>query len=504
MLITNPIIRGFYPDPSVCKANGKYYMVCSSMQYFPGVPLFESEDLLHWTQIGHCLTRPSQINLHQINSSGGVFAPTIRYQDGTFYMVTTNDTFHKNFYVSTSDIYGEWSEPVFVDQGGIDPSLYFENGKTYFMSNGSDEAGDGCIFQCEIDIWTGQRLTDSCPIWKGSGGRYLESPHLYHFGDWYYIMAAEGGTEYGHMITYARGSSPYGPFTPYSKNPVLTNRNLGGHQSLIQGIGHGDLIQDEDGNTFLVCLGFRQSGTWVPYHHLGREVFLVPVYWNDNGWFEAGVNGIVKETMDMTIKASSFVPKDYSASLPIMKADPYRWCYLRHPHMEDYQILEDKILLRGTSITLDQADSPTFLGIRQSDFNTELSVTVSCASGEAGVTYYMDENHHYEIAVMSDDQSQQIILRLCVGDVRSIINRVTLPMRNQAVTLRVHSDALSYSFCYEAEETPILLGKAQSKYLSSEVAGGFTGTIMALYAVNAKDTSDTWAEFTDFIWKQRR
>lgn len=120
MRYSNPVVKGFYPDPSVCSANGKYYMVCSSFQYFPGVPLFESEDLVNWEQIGHVLTRKSQVMLEGINSSGGVFAPTIRYNDGRFYMVTTNDTTHQNFYVYTDDIYGEWSEPVYVEQDGID------------------------------------------------------------------------------------------------------------------------------------------------------------------------------------------------------------------------------------------------------------------------------------------------------------------------------------------------------------------------------------------------
>ena len=140
-------------------------MVCSSFEYFPGVPLFESEDLVHWTQIGHCLTRSTQVDLERINSSGGVFAPTIRYHEGRFYMVTTNDTYHKNFYVYTDDIYGEWSEPVFVDQGGIDPSLFFEDGKAYFMSNGSDEDGKGCIFQCASVPYRGMVLHHCCRGW---------------------------------------------------------------------------------------------------------------------------------------------------------------------------------------------------------------------------------------------------------------------------------------------------------------------------------------------------
>lgn len=148
MKVQNPIVKGFYPDPSVCEANGKYYLACSSFQFFPGVPIFESEDLVNWRQVGHCLTKLSQIELHGVPSSGGVFAPTLRYHDGRFYMVTNNNTFNKNFYVWTEDITGDWSEAIFVDQGGIDPSLLFDDGKVYFTSNGNDEQGNPAVFQC--------------------------------------------------------------------------------------------------------------------------------------------------------------------------------------------------------------------------------------------------------------------------------------------------------------------------------------------------------------------
>ena len=141
MIYHNPVLKGFYPDPSVCCANGMYYMVCSSFQYFPGVPLFESKDLVNWSQIGHVLTRPSQVALEQVPSSGGVFAPTIRHLNGRFYMVTTNASTGENFYVYTDDIHGAWSDPVTVAQDGIDPSLYFEAGNAYFMSNGTDADG---------------------------------------------------------------------------------------------------------------------------------------------------------------------------------------------------------------------------------------------------------------------------------------------------------------------------------------------------------------------------
>lgn len=504
MKVNNPIIRGFYPDPSVCKANGKYYMVCSSFEYFPGVPLFESEDLINWKQIGHCLTRKTQVDLHEINSSGGVFAPTIRYNNGRFYMVTTNDTYHKNFYVYTDNIYGEWSEPVFVEQDGIDPSLFFEDGKTYFMSNGSDpEDNNGCIFQCEIDAVTGKKLTESRPVWKGSGGRYLESPHLYHFGEWYYIMAAEGGTEYGHMVTYARARSLYGPFEQYPSNPVLTNRNLGGHQSTIQGIGHADLVQDDKGNTFMFCLGFRQIGMWQPFHHLGREVFIVPVHWNKDGWFTAGVDGIVCKEMELDIDAA---PCDYNGkynvSLDKMDAGSLRWCHLREYKEENYKFADGCLNLKGVKAGLSDISAPTFAGIRQSEFNTVLNVNVKSDAKEAGITFYMCEKHHYDLAVCNNNGKKTVILRLCIGDATQIVKEEEFAQDSEEASFRVVSTNEDYSFYAKCGGEEVFMGKAGTKYLSSEVAGGFTGTVMAMYAVNKDDNEDKWAVFSGLYWEQ--
>lgn len=504
MKVTNPIIRGFYPDPSVCKADGKYYMVCSSFEYFPGVPLFESEDLINWKQIGHCLTRKTQVDLHEIDSSGGVFAPTIRYNNGRFYMVTTNDTYHKNFYVYTDNIYGEWSEPVFVEQDGIDPSLFFEDGKTYFMSNGSDPAdNNGCIFQCEIDAATGKKLTESRPVWKGSGGRYLESPHLYHFGEWYYIMAAEGGTEYGHMVTYARAKSPYGPFGQYPDNPVLTNRNLGGHQSTIQGIGHGDLVQDDKGNTFMFCLGFRQTGMWQPFHHLGREVFIVPVHWNEDGWFTAGMDGIVCKEMELDIDAKPCnCDGKYNVSLDKMDANSLRWCHLREYKEENYKFADGCLSLRGVKASLSDISAPTFAGIRQSEFNTVLNVNVKSDAEEAGITFYLCEKHHYDLAVCNNNGRKSVILRLCIGDATQIVKEEEFVQGSEEASFRVVSTNEDYSFYAKCGGEEVFMGKAGTKYLSSEVAGGFTGTVMAMYAVNKNDNGDKWAVFSGLNWEQ--
>lgn len=499
MKIQNPIIRGFYPDPSICKAEGKYYIACSSFQYFPGVPVFESEDLVNWKQIGYCLTRNNQVELHQVPSSGGVFAPTLRYHDGIFYMVTNNNTYNKNFYIFTKDICGEWSDPIFVDQEGIDPSLLFDNGKVYFTSNGTGPDGNPCILQCEIDVETGEKLTESIPVWGGNGGRYLESPHLYHIGGWYYLMAAEGGTEYGHMITYARSREPFGPFESFAGNPVLTNRNLGGNQSIIQGIGHGDLIEDEKGNYFIVCLGFRQIGEWQPYHHLGREVYLAPVYWQEDGWFTAGEKGIVTEWLDADIAADS--PKEglYDIFPEDMNPENPRWCYLRDYHRGNYRFESGVLKLKGTEITLDEADTPTFMGIRQSEFDTQLKVTIGGNAGEAGITFYMDEDQHYDLAVIRTGSVSKAVLRVTVGDVHGILKEIELPEDSGEVRLEADSDSLKYYFYLRDGKERVFLGNARTKYLSSEVAGSFTGVVMGLYAV---DEQGNQAEFKDLSWKQ--
>lgn len=194
MRYNNPIIPGFYPDPSICKADGRYYMVCSSFQYFPGVPLFESRDLVNWTQIGHVLTRESQLPLKGAGSDGGIYAPTIRFHEGRFYMVTTNISGMGNFYVWTDDIYGEWSEPVKVQQGGIDPSLYFEDGRAYFMSNGDDDQGVSGVTQCEIDIETGEKKSPSVRL---AGDRGKVSGVSSSLQDKWAVLPDGGGGRHG-------------------------------------------------------------------------------------------------------------------------------------------------------------------------------------------------------------------------------------------------------------------------------------------------------------------
>lgn len=482
MKYENPVLRGFYPDPSVCFVDGVYYMVCSSFHYFPGVPLFESRDLVNWTQIGHVLTRPSQIALADARSSGGVFAATIRYNNGRFYMTTTNTTTNQNFYVWTDDIRGQWSDPVYVEQDGIDPSLYFEGDKCFFTGTGLDDFGENGIIQSQIDITTGKKLTKSRCIWKGTGGRFVEGPHIYKIGDWYYLLASEGGTEYGHMLTLARARDIWGPYESCPHNPILTNRNRA--PFTIQAIGHGELLTGPDGNLYMVTLGIRQISIWMPFHHLGREVFLTPAYQTQDGWFTCGTDGTTVESYDVPLPGSQQRKQKWTFENTRWDTD---WCFLRHPDPACYDLQQDRAILHGTEVSLNEAASPTFVGLRQRDFCGTVTCKVQLDGGLAGLSTYMTEQEHYDLGIRAGEQGYEAFLRLCIGESNCVAK--TLPLADDHVQLEIRMEEQRYHFYADG----VYLGSAQTKYLSSEVATGFTGVMLGLWA-EGKNT----AQFTGF------
>ena len=463
----NPVLRGFYPDPSVCQVDGVYYMVCSSFQYFPGVPLFESRDLVNWKQLGHVLTRPNQVALETVGSSGGVFAPTIRYYRGRFYMTTTNNSTGQNFYVWTEDIRGAWSDPIYVDQDGIDPSLYFEDDKAYFMSNGHDDAGVSGIVQCRIDLATGEKLSPSRCLWQGTGGRFLEGPHLYRIHGRYYLLASE--------------------YVSCPGNPILTNRNKAPYP--IQGIGHGELLTGPDGNWYVISLGFRQIGSWEPYHHLGREVFLTPARETEDGWFRCGRDGTTDREYRIPIPGWQQRQREFTFA---NTAWDLHWCYLRHPAAENYRLEADRAVLQGSRVTLDQPASPTFIGLRQQDMSGSVTCRVAADGkdgAEAGITLYMSEDAHYDFAVRRTRKGAEALVRLCVGDAKHV--RARWALEKPEALLEIRMGPKWYEFFLP--QTYMILARARTQYLSSEVHGGFTGVLIGLYA-----QGEGRGTFTDF------
>ncbi len=498
------MIPGFNPDPSVCRVGSDYYLVTSTFEYFPGVPVYHSKDLINWEHIGYCLTRKSQLPLENCWSSGGIYAPTIRYNKGTFYMVTTNVSGGGNFYVHTKDPAGEWSEPIWVKQGGIDPTLFFdEDGKVYLTSNDNAEGKTG-IALSEIDIETGKLLSPVRHIWGGTGGRYPEAPHIYKIDGWYYLMIAEGGTEYGHMETIARSKTIWGPYSSNPDNPILTHRGLAGQNQPFQGTGHADLIQAHDSSWWMVFLAFRKAGG--DFHHLGRETFLTPVKWNANGWPEVNAADTV----------GIFVATPTLPQFP-MKKEPARdeftserlglcWNFLRNPDDASWS-LEKKpgsLTLTGNSHTLDEAASPAFIGRRQQHFNCTTTVSLDfnpAADNEtAGITVLMNEKHHYDLYIQKEGNDRYIVLRFRIGSVNHIEKKAKLP--SGPVQLRINAEQLFYTFSYLPVGSPdfIPLGKMETRYLSSEVAGGFTGVYLGMFAsgngkISASPAYFDWFEY---------
>ena len=492
MNYTNPVIRGFYPDPSVCKADdGYFYLVCSSFQFFPGLPLFRSSNLVDWEQIGHCITRRSQLDLTGVEPSGGLFAPTIRYNKGRFYVVVTNTSGGGNFYLYTDDINGEWSEPVSVDRGGIDPSLLFDGDKVYFMSNGEDDDGEHGISLCEIDIETGKVLSPCKCISKGSGGRFIEAPHLYHIGDWYYLLAAEGGTEYGHMECMFRSREPFGPYEGCPHNPILTNRNLGGY--MVQGAGHADIVQDDDGQWWMVNLAFRQIHMWRPFHHLGREVFLEPVFFDEDGWLKVGSDGTCRcaYTLENGFCTASAESPEYPEQKWSIKEKEA--CFIRCPDYGNYRFDENKVELKGTASKLNSRDNVTFVGMRQREFECTAEVEIetdSVAEGmRCGITAYMSEGNHYDLVAERNGEGCTVTGIINVGGVPIVMDKVSV----DEIRLKIEADAQAYHLWAYCGGQWVCLAGMESKYLSSEVCEGFTGVIIGLFC---EDDKGGTAKFT--------
>lgn len=301
----NPVVRGTNPDPSVVRVGEDYYLATSSFGLLPGIVLRHSRNLVDWRIIGAAVTRPAQYRRDGRIGPVELFAPTLRHHRGCFYLVCTNIADDQgNFLLTATDPAGEWSDAVWLDREGFDPSLLFADGTCYYTRRSMSRAPDGSpllgpIVQAELDVSTGE-LGDLRPISPASGGfcsNDIEGPHVYAIGGWYYLFSAEGGSWTGHMQTCARSRSPWGPFEPAPHNPVLTHRHRVGHA--IQTVGHADLVDAPDGTWWAVCLGTRHEANhgFVPHHNLGRETFLAPVRWTEEGWPVVGQDGTIERTM---------------------------------------------------------------------------------------------------------------------------------------------------------------------------------------------------------------
>ena len=500
MTYKNPVIPGFYPDPSICLVGDEFYLVNSSFEFFPGVPVFHSRNLINWEQIGYCISRNSQLKYAKgKQSKTGIYAPTIRYHEGIFYVITTNVASggedSGNFYVWTQDPYGEWSDPVFLDVPGIDPSLFFdEDGKAYYI--GTHES----IYICEVDLKQGRITGERKNIWTGTGGSYPEGPHIYKKDGWYYLLISEGGTERCHMITMARSRKIDGGYEACPYNPVLTNRSLG---LPIEATGHADLVQDNDGHWWAVCLGIR-TFSYPPKHNLGRETMLVPVDWNGD-WPVFGNGGIVEEQIEVSHLPAA---KTVLYEEPFCFRDDFKsstldlsWNFIYNTEDSLWALGDNGLKLYGNEKTLSDADTVAWIGRRQQHHNSKTRVSLSFAGSqegeEAGLTIFMNNLHHYEAAIMQKDGKRKLVFRRRIGSLWKIEKE--LVYEKDRVILELNSDKEFYVFSYRGQDGETEeIGRGEVQYLTTEVGGSFTGNYIALYAVGNGLKCNAPAVFTDF------
>lgn len=502
----NPIIRGFNPDPSVCRVNDDFYLVTSSFEYFPGLPIYHSKDLVNWQQIGHCLTRDSQLPLQKAPSSAGLYAPSLRYHEGLFYVICTNVSGGGNFYCTARDPAGPWSDPIWVAINSIDPDIFWDdNGRTYFVTQGNEG-----IRVTEIDIKTGKTVAPERLVWGGIGGRFPEAPHIYKKDGYYYLMLGEGGTEYMHSVTIGRSRNLYGPYESCPLNPILTHANRRGQANRIQGVGHGDIVQARDGSWWMVFLGFRVTHQWAYYHVLGRETFLAPVDWPAGGWPQVNGNGTVSLEMNVpTLPLQPFEPAPVRTDFNEEKLH-FDWQYLRNPTREHYSLTEKKGYLRITAspYTLNDADAVSMVCRRQTEHDfmtaTELEFNSSKENEEAGMTLIQNNTHHYDLLLRKLGNKRMVQLRVRVGSLSFIAAEKEVNANRVILKIKGTPDQYTFSYVNPKTTEQVELGKQDTRYLSTEVAGGFTGVMIGLYASSNGKPSSAKAFFDWFDYQTKK
>ncbi len=499
----NPILPGFNPDPSICRVGEDFYLVTSSFEYFPGLPIYHSKDLINWRQIGHCLTRDSQLPLEKAPASGGLYAPSLRYHDGKFYVICTNVSGGGNFYCTADDPSGPWSEPIWVDIKSIDPDIFWDDdGSTYFVTQ-----GDEGIRVTQIDIRTGKVLSPEKLVWGGTGGRFPEAPHIYKKDGYYYLLLGEGGTEYAHSATIGRSKSLLGPYEPCPLNPIISHSNRRGQGNPIQGVGHADFIQAADSSWWAVFLGFRVTQVYSYYHILGRETFLAPVDWPKDGWPQVNGNGIVQlEMQGPSLPLKPFEAESIPKNFNVEKLG-YEWQYLRNPVRSHYSLTERPGMLRisASPFTLNDADAVSFIGRRQTEHDFSVETTLELVSEqeneEAGLTLLQNNTHHYELLIRKKGGKYALQLRVTAGSLSYIADERVVA--ENKVSLRIKGTPLSYSFSYLNQDLATYeeLKSLDTRYLSTEVAGGFTGVMIGLYASSNGEDTNAKAYFQEFAYK---
>jgi len=522
----NPILSGFYPDPSICRVKDDFYLVNSTFAYFPGIPIFHSNDLVHWKQIGNAIDRPGQLCFDGHKISQGLFAPTIRYNKGIFYILCTLINTGGNFIITAEKPEGPWSDPVWLQSAdGIDPSIFFDDdGKIWYCGThpapeGEKYSGNYEIYIQEINLsllTAGKNplIGKSTGIWRGALRDVIwpEGPHIYKINDWYYLLHAEGGTGQDHAICAARAKNIEGPWEGKKSNPVLTHRHLGKNADIIN-VGHADLVDDTEGNWWMVLLASRPFYGVCP---LGRETFMVPVYWEDNWPYIMSNSGLVERVFPMPLMQAAKADPEWSYESScdhFTEKLPLHWLALRMPVKKEEIAfnLKDRpgaLRLFTKAATIRDTNHLAFAGrrIRHKNwaFSASLEFSPKTANESAGIILLQSEDFNYRFEICSIAGKISLRLIRAAGKEDEIIAVKECPERLTKFVLAVRCEEMAISFFYGKDQYSLncFSDHLDARILSTEFAGGFVGTLAGVFASgNGKDTdnhSDVfWAEYRE-------
>jgi xylan 1,4-beta-xylosidase len=510
----NPVIPGFHPDPSITRVGEDYYLVNSSFNMFPGIPIFHSKDLVNWQQIGNVLDRPEQLMMKTPGNGGGVWAPTIRYHNGLFYVIVTcKQCVNKcgcgdNFYVTATDPKGPWSNPIWVDKSyGIDPTVFWDDdGKSYYVGSTHDIGGpqqwnsQDRIYISEINLATGKLLTEPIIVTTGhaTNAKYAEGPHIYKIKDKYVLLISEGGTWNNHAITAFEADKVTGPYIPTQVNPVLTHRHLGNNFPITT-VGHADLVQTQNGDWWSVMLACRPiDGNY----YLGRETFLTPVkFEGTTPIFNEGKGQVLLEDKRPNLPWTPFEKKGID-EFENEKLG-FEWNFIRTTLENWHELKGGKlhISLRPEKIT--DKNNPSFIGRRleylKSKAVTKMNFKTSKDNEVAGLVALQSENYQYQL-VKSKNSIQLIKVFNKDKKVQNIVIMASMPYKKDEVLLKIENDNMKLRFYFGSTDTDFIqIGQDQdASVLSSGVAGGFIGAYVGMYASSNGLQSKSKASFDWF------
>lgn len=432
-------------------------------------------------------------------ATSGLWAPTLRFYKGIFYIICTNCTSDgtdfgtQNFYITCSDIKAnDWSDPIYFEFDGIDPSIYFEDDRAYIQGSWSFHNGQqpSCtIKQFEVDIKTGKALSETKEIWAGFAKYDSEGPHIYKKDNWYYLLLAEGGTFEHHMLSIARSRDLWGPYESYEKNPVMT---ADGKNEYIQNTGHGELFEDTEGKWWAAVLGIRDEKGRVP---LGRETFLTSVEWPENEW-----PVIYQPTIEFEREIGLVENDEVFVAKPELE-----FVYLRDPNFGNYTISPDftTLSLRAseTDLTVSHGTT-TFVGKRQGDLNCSISTTLRLSNNDsekdliAGLTVFKDDHRHASIHY--DYSTSKVNFHIWNKVTGTSTTTGGIPVKAVGeIGFEIQATKVEYTFLFreDGDADWVVLGSLDTKEMT---ARDFTGTIFGVFTNGKGEGVGSVVVFKDF------